>query len=256
MKRLKLPYHIGFALLLCLLLSSCAYNSSLSLSSSQNVPLLTKQHDARIEVGTGTQNIGVQAAYAITNHLEVMGNLSFGQNLSPSDPHIGGRDFLQGPRIGGEFGMGYFSKIDTSIPFELLGGVERYYRAFMNGTFTSTDNITTNITKPFIQGDIGFNISKGVQIGLSCRFGYLLYDHYIDNINSGGDTTIKIKTRTITYNSNLPIIEPSITFRCGRRDFRFMFQYGLSITPYLAQKDNLDLFFNMGLSYTFTSTSN
>jgi len=250
MKRLKLPYYIGFAVLLCLLLSSCAYNSSLSLSSSQNVPLLTKQHDVRIEVGTGTQNIGIQAAYAFTNHLEVMGNYSYGQaNFPIAAGYASDGSSYSGNRNGGDLALGYFSKLDTNIPFEIFAGVERYFRSFSGDGFSTgfLENYTerSNITKPFVQADIGFKLNSWIQVGISCRIGYLILDHYLYNLTEVVDTIGTTKAFAYTHAPNFTVVEPSIIFRIGRGNLKFTIQGGESIVSAYERP----AFYNVGLSY-------
>src|SRR6185369_16592569 len=81
--------YIFTACFICILLSSCSPFPLLNLSSSQNVPLLSRRNQLRIEVGTGTQYIGIQSSYALSNHFIAMENFSYGQSLYPVRPPLG-----------------------------------------------------------------------------------------------------------------------------------------------------------------------
>jgi len=238
-------------LLFCLLLSSCSYYSTLYQSSSQNVPLITSKNEGRIEAGTGTQNAGIQAAYGIANHLAAMGSFSYGQvNFPNFFGFISDGGTTSGYRMGGDLALGYFTKLDSNKSFEIFGGFERYHRSYDGDSYPegymNTFTVSSNMTKPFIQADLGFQIRSWLQLGLSCRVGYLYFDHYLEN-GTNMDSTLIAKNFSITKNLNFSVIDPAITLRLGRKNLKFMFQYGFSF----ASEYEHSAYYNVGLSYRF-----
>lgn len=235
----------------CIFFISCS-SPSMLISSSHNVPLLTKKNETRIEAGTGTQYFGMQASHAFSNHFEAMGTYSYGQTYGPvffEQDVVSGNT---GIRNGGELALGYFSKLDSSIPFELFAGMEKYYRFYGTGgsIFAGTYYRSANINKPFIQADMGIFLNKRLQLRLSCRVGYLIFDHYnsyhVPGIDSGTNNN-----NSYSQISNLAVFEPAAMLKFGRKRLNLFIQYGLSIPTKYLYSDSQILFFNMGLSYRF-----
>ena len=220
---------------------SCSTPSML-VSSSHNVPLLTKKNETRIEAGTGTQYFGVQASHAFTNHFEMMGTYSYGQSYGPV---FFMQDIVAGDpglRNGGELALGYFSRIDSLNPYEIFVGSERYFR------FYGTNYRSANITKPFVQADIGIMLSRKLHLILSCRVGYLMFDHYKEYHIPGIDSSFN-NQQLYGQPLNIGLIEPSAMLKFGRKKLNFFIQYGLSIPTKYLYLDSQILFFNLGLSY-------
>ena len=92
----------------------------MKVSNSQNVPMLSEQHQARISASTGTETIGIQSSYSITNSLAIMGEFSYGLDELPWDNDTYGD---LGTRYSGELALGYYriqKQYDTTLPFHFF----------------------------------------------------------------------------------------------------------------------------------------
>ena len=230
-------------------LNSSVYAQEMHYSVAQNVPLLTYKNELRLSVATGTETYGIQVAYAFSKSLAVTGSYSNGLDFGDGSGNSGDV-YFSGFRSSGELALGYFKEFKDSTIIEIYGGLERYHGDFepwsskQAGTLPS-DTVRTNCTEPFVQFDLGFKNNGHHSFSLSCKFGYLIYDHfYTYHIEPyGGPQTTKNQEST-----SLNIV-PCITYRLGGRRLSFQAQAGLSTAPAVSYYDTGgDFFLNVGLS--------
>ena len=222
-----------FVLACSILLQSCIILTPvMQYSVDQNVPLISEKGEGQISVSTGTEMIGIQGAYGITNSISAMGNFSDGINAIYLDGDGEGITAIDnGLRQSGELAVGYHYSISPHILFEIYGGAERYYRSYSYSVYNQyADTFSTNITKPFIQLDLGILDNKKNGLGLSCKFGELIFDHYSDKLTGTYYMYGNSLYQPIGYSTRL-IIEPCITYRVGGRDISCQMQFGATFTP-------------------------
>ncbi len=216
------------SLLITFLLVSCASFPIMHYATAQNVPLFSQKNDFRVSVATGSEKFGIQGAYAFSNSLAVLGSYSYGMNdvfLYTDNLNIN-----NGNRWNSEFAFGYFYAIDPYVSLELYGGAERYHRDYsvenLSGYEVPNSIFSTNFTKLFVQFDLGFPNEGNHCLGISAKFGYLIYDHYSLMVNTGQNYWIPYTN----YVNNATIFEPCITYRLGGRRLSFQAQIGYSFT--------------------------
>jgi len=229
----------------------------MKLANSQNVPMLTSEHEVRLSASTGTETFGVQGAYSITKSLAVMGEYSYG--LDELHSYSGGNWFNYGARTSGEIAIGLYEiskpkDKNNLMSFELFGGVESYHRdfEFIDRDFENGEwyNVNINLIKPFVQGDIGFLNSAKKGFGLSCKVGYMIFQKFemTETVN-GSPNYSKYNYSSTT---NIPEFQPCFTYRFGWKRFNFQFQLGASLSdiPTIQIYDfgENPVFFNGGVS--------
>lgn len=197
--------------LCCLLVTSCA---RVYIPNVVNTPLMEHQGDADLGFYMGTAGFEGQAAYALGNHLGVMGNACISDRwLEPSNSH---KHWFT------EVGAGYFTDIPAFGVFEIYAGAGlgegsevlwgsrqtvakgAYQRFFLCPTIASKNSI--------------------VDLGLSTR---ICYSHY---------TRFRVRELAITSEDpNLSgiLFEPVLTASLNQEYYVFRMQSGLSITQNL-----------------------
>ena len=128
-----------------------------------NSPMFTNGGEFQATIATGNNSIDAQVAMAVTDHIGVMINGSYGNETDDSTDNFHKHSFI-------EAGVGYYEKIGEKVRFEIFGGygvgeVDGY---FENNLFD--DEITlAKYNRYFIQPGIG--ISTGIFDGsFSPRF--------------------------------------------------------------------------------------
>lgn len=192
-----------------------------------NSPLFTNQGEFQTTIATGNSNFDAHTAIAITDHIGIMVNGSYGNESNDSTNDYHKHAFIEG-------GAGYFDKIGENGRYEIYGGygygeVKGY---FQNGFTEELSDARYN--RFFIQPGIG--ISTGIFDGsFSPRFVLIQMNPTSTNFKSG------------QYGI---YFEPVITSKIGYKYVKFIAQFGLS-TPIGEQDLNFDhqlFIFNFGIN--------
>lgn len=188
-----------------------------------NVPLMEEKGDASISIST----TNLQGAYAISDHMAVMGNVYFRENSWENNPDSNTTLTMdyQANRFLGELGIGYYKPLSDNAVFELYGG-----GGLGNIGFELEDSnplydreYKANIQKLFIQPDIGFH-SEYFDFVFSTRFSLLnFYDvdttnYTIPNLDS--DNLYNLDKQPYIF------LEPALTLRFG---YKFIKAYTQAI---------------------------
>lgn len=213
-----------------------------------NMPLLEEKREYAITVSQKN----VQIAYALKNHLAVMGNAFYTNvptagTLGIKEEGEGGKGYLL------EGAVGYFSySNDLDVVFETYAGL-----GFGNSNFSYEardvnsnpvkQTFNSNGVKYFIQPDIGFK-TKYFDWALGTRFTGIEYlNPTITNAkaNIPNDRYSSVGATTYFF------LEPAVTLRFGYKHIKFQVQYchsmKLNNSPlyYTDYMVNAGLFFNM-----------
>lgn len=204
---LQHPLTIACLLTPALFLSSC---STVYIPNSQNIPLFQEKNQAAASVGLamGDQSTGLdlQAAYAVTDHIAVMGNAYFGSVVEDwvSSADTTGTIIAEGQNIpyrNFEFGVGYFTKLGSSNGiFEVYGGWG------IGGPQNTVDPIREFYRNNhfFLQPNIGGRLGA-VDLAFSTRLNYVLWPEFSE-----------------------VLVEPGLTLRFGWEKVKFQMQGVLS----------------------------
>jgi hypothetical protein len=211
-----------------------------------NVPMLKEKNDSRVIMaqsnGGEISSTEIQAAYAITDKIGLMGNAMFARS-KPGDAANPNR----GSGTLAEIGVGYYKPLKKQFVFETYAGLGG---AGIRNTFSNGLTIKTTAIRLFVQPEIGYSM-KYFDAILSTR---------VCGVNlskpgtySGLDST---NTANLDYLSAHPfslLVEPAITLRGGWGPMKVQFQYGLSsnlTSPKLSQGTSnvsLGLYFDLGI---------
>lgn len=221
----KIRFFLGFIFVMSLF-ASC---SPEYIPNMVNSPMFTNQGEFQASVATGTSNLDAQTAVAITDHIGIMVNGSYGNETSDSTDDYHKHAFIEG-------GVGYYDKFGKIGRYEIYGGygfgrVEGY---FENNIFD--ENMTdAYYNRFFIQPGVG--ISTGIYDGsFSPRF-----------------AMVQMNPKGIDFeNDNYKVFfEPVITSKVGFKYIKFVFQVGASL-PISGDDDlgfdNQPFIFNLGLN--------
>lgn len=214
------------------LLTSC---SPEYIPNMVNSPMFSNAGEFQATIATGNSDFDVQTAAAITDHIGIMINGSYGDETKDSSDDFHRHKFI-------EAGLGYYEKIGDKGRFELFGGygVGEVKGYFENALF---DDVITDAQykRFFIQPGIG--ISTGIFDGsFSPRFSLV-------EMNPSG-----INFASSKYNT---FFEPVITSKIGYKYVKFIAQFGFSLPvgdnelTYEHQRFifNFGLNFNLGRKY-------
>ena len=175
-----------------------------------NTPLLTNEGEFQATIGTGTSGIDPQLAYAISDQVGVMLNVSYADR---SD--TGSNNFHK--HIFAEMGAGYSIPLGDHGQFEIYGGggmgmvdAKYGYESLLN-TYVE-DRSRATITRLFLQPTIG--VTNNVFDGSFTTRLIML------NVNNN-DSVFKSSTWT-------PYIEPTFTAKVGWKYVKMVFQIGYS----------------------------
>jgi len=195
-----------------------------------NTPLLTKEGEFQATIGTGTSGIDPQLAYAISDQVGVMLNVSYANR---SD--TGSKNFHK--HIFAEMGAGYSIPLGDHGQFEVYGGggmgmVDAKYGYHDIFSTYVEDRSSATITRLFLQPTIGLtnNVFDG---SFTTRLIML-------NVNNN-DSAFKSSTWT-------PYIEPTFTAKVGWKYVKMVFQVGYSFhLKELLNYRNQPFMFSVGL---------
>jgi hypothetical protein len=212
--------------------------------NTQNVPLLSKRGDLNLSAAGNTNQVEVQGAFALTQHIGLMANgvLFIPKNESNGN---GGKGSL------GEVGAGYYLPIANHLVFEAYGlvgygGVENYMPFTVNNYPGTSGKINANLLRFALQPNIGFK-SKYFHAAISSRFVSVNYS------NIRGSLTYNDIDQATYLNSHksLFIAEPALTLRGGVEHIKLQVQlagsYNLSQSDFLQEKSLLSVGLNFDL---------
>lgn len=168
--------------------TSCAPSYVLN---NVNAPLLYQKKDYMAGANLNGQGLGLQGAYATTDHLGVMANVLVNPFGSDTKYYFG------------EVGGGYYTTIGDNVHFELYGGTGWGYGKATGEGLWSDDEISEegSYWRIFAQPDIGFH-SKYFELALAGR---LVHVQYLDFKSDGMPAP----------NPDSWILEPSLVMRFG-----------------------------------------
>jgi hypothetical protein len=185
-----------FALLGITVFAGC---TTLYVPSNNQTPLMKEQGEIHLAGALGANGIGVQAGYAITNNLGIIGGIS-GRTTEDEEGEMTENHGY------GEIGLNYFGFGTENVAGELIGGV-----GFGSG---ERGAIQGDYVKPFIQINAG--LRTGVfDTGISFRTAYLNFTN-LENDAGSGEV------------SSALFFEPAAFARLGFRHVMFESQLGLA----------------------------
>lgn len=193
-----------------------------------NSPMFSNAGEFQATIATGNSNFDAHTAVAITDHIGIMVNGSYGNETNDSTKDFHKHSFI-------EAGIGYYEKIGDKGRYEVFGG---YGFGKVDGYFENAlfDEVITDAryNRFFIQPGIG--ISTGIFDGsFSPRFVLVQMDPKGANFPS---------TQYDTF------FEPVITSKIGYKYVKFIVQFGVSV-PIGDQAPTYDherFIFNFGLN--------
>lgn len=225
-----------FKSLLFLMLSGFLFSCSPEyIPNMANSPMFSNKGEFQANIATGTSNFDAQAAYAITDHIGIMVNGSYGNETNDTTDDYHKHSFIEG-------GLGYFENIGESLRYEIYGGygigkTKGFYETFVLDSITDAD-----LSRFFIQPGIG--VATGIfDASFSPRFVLVKMTPNIESFDKGG------------YNT---FFEPVITSKIGYKWVKFIIQFGFSIPignddlhfDYQPFIFNFGLNINIGRKYT------
>jgi hypothetical protein len=210
----------------CFIFSSC---SPEYIPNMVNSPMFSNAGEFQASIATGNSSFDAQTAVAITDHIGIMLNGSYGNETSDSSDDFHKHTFI-------EVGAGYFEKIGEKGRCEIYGG---YGFGEVEGYFESAlfdDEITdARYNRFFIQPGIG--LSTGIFDGsFSPRIVLVQMDPRGSNFGAA------------EYNA---FFEPVIISKIGYKYVKFIAQFGLSIPVGDSQPtyEHQHFIFNVGLNF-------
>ncbi len=215
--------HIAALLISMVMQISCAPEY---IPNMVNSPMFSNKGEFQANAATGTSNLDVQAAYAITDHIGIMANGSFADKTKDSSDNFHKHTILEG-------GVGFYDKLGSVGRYEFYGGygtgrVEGYYK----NIFSSHEIADARYNRFFLQPGIG--IATGIYDGsFASRFALV-------QMNPDGTGF-----ETGEYHG---FFEPVFTSKIGYKYLKFTFQIGFSV-PIGDKKLNFDyqpFIFNVG----------
>ncbi len=231
-----------------LLLSSC--NHYFYAPNKVNVPGLRNAGDMRVEGGIGggviTQNVELQAAYALAPFLGIMVNGALNRDQ--------GEHFLDSkhePSTNSRFaevGLGYFKELQTNPDwlFEIYGGV-----GVGNYSLYQLDQPTyvLNKTRYFVQPSMLYTLpSQKIELAIASRLS--IADYTGNNIPFANSGNLNNELRALLRDSPKVFWEPSFRFSVGSPTTKFY----VGITPSILLSRDFDTreFYNLNTGVRFT----
>lgn len=207
---------MGLILLLSLLLLAC--NATIYMPNSINTPLLKESSQFNVSAHYGVNDIELQSAFALTNHIGLMYNYAYCKDSSSED-------YVR--QKVNEVGIGLFDASPKGLILEIYAG---YGKANMYSYAKETewtwpipiktkadlvicDKMVGDYEKFFIQPTIGAS-RKGLSIALSGRISRIKYTDY-EWMNQ------------YSYDAEGDFFEPALTVKIGDK-VKFVGQVGLS----------------------------
>ena len=210
--------------------------------NTQNVSMLSEQGDFSGNLAGNIDQLEVQAAYAVSDHIGIMANTGFFFPKDEENGSGGSGNLFEG-------GIGYFTPIgDEGFLFETfglvgVGNVENHFTTRDDGK--THGDLKAGLFRAAIQPAISFK-SKYFSASASSRLAYLNYTsvsgdliyHDVDQINY------------LKENNTQMLIEPAITLRGGIDVVKLQVQLGTSLNltdPDFRQGSN---YITAGLHFT------
>jgi hypothetical protein len=158
-------------ILVLLLAASC---SPIYIPNTRNVPLFKEGGEFQAAVYGTTGGADVQAAYALSDHVALMGNYSYGSKKVKTPLEYTRKNSFA------ELGLGYF-KVKRHSRFELFAGYgmgqgtsyDTYYFFGLNNDVIATGKFQ----RIFFQPSIGSN-NKNFNIAFTPRFSWMKYNEF------------------------------------------------------------------------------
>lgn len=208
-----------------------------------NIPLNSNKGDVTAGLYTGTCGYDLQFNYAVSDHIAVMLNGSYGKN-SPENDSLP-NDYYK--HVFGEAGAGYFTKFGSTGRFEAYGGMGTGYgTANNNYLFIGAQSVyaTGYYNRLFAQVNIA-NVTEFVDEGFCLRATYVNFFKY-----TYSSTDYK-------HSNDQIFIEPVGFARFGWRYVKFESQIGFAIPVGNKSFDDYQPFiFNFGLVFNINAFGN
>lgn len=233
-------------LTLLLLLSICYMGCSpkFYVPNTQNVPLMQSQGQTNLSVAGNGNQVEVQGAYAIIDHMaiQVNGGLFIPKDLDNGNGGSG--QFV-------EAGAGYFTPINDHFIFETyglfgVGSMENHMPSTLEAFPGTTGKISAGVIRYGIQPNFGF-YSKYFVVAVSSRIIGLNYSNVkgslmYDNVDQVG---------YLSDNNSHFLLEPALTIRGGLEKIKLQLQVGgsFNLTDNDFEQDNS--FMSVGLNFNF-----
>ena len=204
------------------------YSCAIYTPTSINAPLFSEKGQAAIS-GTAGFGYNIQGAYAFSNHLAILGNISnydIGQTR-----HSGEYIIIKGNGKFNEVAIGYFTKKPDGTYLDIYGGFGKlktkntlnYYGEIKEGErgifYNPKYNI--NLHKYFIQPGMGW-VGKNVELAFNARFALVQFQNPISQVPDS--IILQKKLNQLDKNPNY-LFEPAITLRFGTKYGKFQLQY-------------------------------
>lgn len=212
MKKIN-TFTIIVAILFSLFISACA---PAYIPNVVNTPLLNNKHETQIGAYAGVSGSDLQASYAITDHIGIMLNSSFRNNVSDSSDNYHMHKFI-------ETGIGYHSKFSKDGHFEIYSGYGYGMADIQTTVLESTIYTKATYQRIFLQPNFGFS-SKMFDLSFSPRFVMVNID----------PDYLQYSTKTKFF------VEPTSSLKLGYKYFFLTSQLGFSIP--LTKIENADWF--------------
>jgi hypothetical protein len=153
--------------------------------NAQNVPLFTEKKQANCTMGfqLGLLSVGLntQVACAVTDHIGLMVNYNQFSGRGESFTLFGEDYSTQFKGRMGEFGLGYYHKIEKKFVFETYGGMGTNKIETVYDNFGGNGTSTLKYLSFFIQPAMGY-YNKNIQMAFSSRFRLLNYNSIRRNL--------------------------------------------------------------------------
>lgn len=211
-----------------ILFTSCHTHSLVP--QSQNVPLFTDKHEFRVSTGMGLRAGNLQLAYSPVKHLGIQTNIMASTTNLYLIPEVA---------------IGAYHSIRKKFTFELYGGYSycdyRYlnnkelYRDFLFGGYAGyyKFDIAMQSNRYFIQPNIGIKINEFMDLALSFKTSYWVFNNYSYNkelwiySDSHNLHSSLRKKETVNLNSTVQYtFEPAMTIRAGGKNHKALLQTG------------------------------
>lgn len=203
-------------LIILLLVASC---SPLYLPGTKNTPLFREQGEAQISGFLSSSGLEAQVAYALTDHLAMIGDFSYASQKKSNPDYTRKNTF-------GEAGLGYYDR-SRSARYEVLVGYGigqgthhdvYYFFADDFGKQVSVET-TAKMQRIFVQPTIGTN-NRGTNISFTPRISWVDFSEF----SSGGVTEKPVEGPVI-------FLEPTATIKFKLAGNLYgIFQLGLAVS--------------------------
>lgn len=229
-----------FAICLCLIAIGCS--PKFYTPNTQNAPMLQQQGQANVTVAGNGNQVELQGAYAVSDHIGVQLN---GGLFIPKDTdkgNGGSGNFV-------EVGAGYYTPLSDNITFEAYGlfgkgSFENHLPTILDANPETNGNLEASISRFGIQPGVNYQTGS-IGVGLSSRICQLSYSNVEGDLIFGNVDQVQYLTDN---NSNL-LIEPALTVRGGTERLKVQLQIMASINTTVSDFRQDDGTMTIGLNY-------